>query len=436
MKKREERGEGEKGRRGEGRRGDGEKGEGEKGRWGDGETGREVVKEVRIFSMMLCYLPKLFTIEQEDLDLMNSGIRVARIWGIPIRLHISWFLIFVLITWSLAIGTFPQEYPGLPRLSLWLLSGLTSLLFAASVLMHELGHSFVALRDGIPVRSITLFFFGGMAQISREPASASSEFRVAIAGPLISLGLAAVFGVLSLPGQAFPALAAPCAWLAYINLMLGLFNLIPGFPLDGGRVLRAGIWKLTGDALRATRIAAIIGRVIAFGFIVIGIYAIATHQPVNGIWLLLIGWFLQSSASGVYSQASLYHTLRGMNVSQIMGPKPNLVPADMTLDRLVSERVMGAGELSFQIDGGGQNTILTLSEIKAIPRRNWPSVTVRQAIARQARNVAVGPEMDLVEAIMHMEDQRATQAPVMEGGVVLGLLTREQVWNYVRENRL
>ncbi len=366
---------------------------------------------------------------------MNSGIRVARIWGIPIRLHLSWFLIIALVTWSLAIGSFPRAFPGLPAQSLWLLSGITSLLFAVSVLIHELGHAAVALRDGVPVRSITLFFFGGMAQISREPSSAGAEFRVAIAGPLASLALAALFGLLALLGRSFPAIAAPSIWLARINLMLGAFNLIPGFPLDGGRVLRAAIWKLTGNPLRSTRITARIGRFLAIGFFVLGIFAVATRQPINGIWLLLLGWFLQSSASGVYSQASLYHLLRGRLVSQIMGPRPGLVSPEMTLAQLVDERVVGAGERVFQLADGGPNSILTMGEIKAIPSRTWPRVTVGQALARRSPFISVGPGMDLVEAMMHMDDHRAAHALVMADGEVLGVLTREQVWAYVRENR-
>ncbi len=366
---------------------------------------------------------------------MNSGIRIARIWGIPIRLHLSWFLILALVTWSLAIGVFSGRYTDLSNRSVWLLAAITSLFFAASVLMHELGHALVALRDGVPVRSITLFFFGGMAQISREPGTPGSEFRIAIVGPLTSLALAALFGLLYLLVRPFPALAAPSAWLARINLMLGLFNLIPGFPLDGGRVLRAAIWRITGDPLRSTRITAIIGRLLAFGFILSGILIAANRQIVTGVWLLLIGWFLQNSASGVYNQARLYHFLRGKSVSQIMGPRPGLVPPQMTLERLVDERVIRLGEFVFQVEGGRPESILTLSEIKNIPQKNWPSVTVGQALALRRPFIAVRPEMDLVEAMMRMDDHRTAQVPVMVGEEILGVLTREQVWSYVRENK-
>ncbi len=365
---------------------------------------------------------------------MNTGIRIARIWGIPIRLHLSWFLILALVTWSLAIGVFPSQYPTLSTGSLWLLGGITSIFFAASVLLHELGHAWVSLRDGIPVRSITLFFFGGMAQIAREPGTPGAEFRIAMIGPLTSLALAALFGLVYMLDRSFPGLAAPTAWLARINLALGLFNLIPGFPLDGGRVLRAAVWQLTGDPLRATRITAIVGRLMALGLILFGIWTVANRQLVNGIWLLLIGWFLQNSASGAYNQARLYHFLRSKSVSQIMGPRPSLVSPEMTLDRLIDEQVVRGGGLVFQIEGGGPNSILTLSEIKAIPEKTWRTVTVGQALALRRRFISVRPEMNLVEAMMHMDDHRAAQVPVMMGEEVLGVLTREQVWSYVREN--
>ena len=183
---------------------------------------------------------------------MDSGIYLGRVWGIPIRLHMSWFIIFLLVTWSLASGYFPQEYPTLGSTAYWLLGAVTSILFAASVLLHELGHSYMALRDGVPVRSVTLYLFGGLAQIEREPDSASSELRIAVAGPLTSLALAGFFGILFLLDRAVPFMAAPSAWLMRINFMLAAFNMIPGFPLDGGRVLRALVWGWTKSLKKAT----------------------------------------------------------------------------------------------------------------------------------------------------------------------------------------
>src|SRR3990172_4139858 len=198
-------------------------------------------------------------------------IMLGRVWGIPIALHYSWFIVFGLVTWSLAAGYFRAEYPGWAAPTYWLVGGVTSLFFFASVLIHELGHSWVALRNAIPIRGITLFVFGGIAQIGREPPSAGVEFRIAIAGPLTSLGLAGLFAGAWLVTRDVAFLAAPMIWLARINLTLGLFNLIPGFPLDGGRVFRAVVWRLTGSFYRATQTAPYAGQMLAFGFIGMGV---------------------------------------------------------------------------------------------------------------------------------------------------------------------
>ena len=190
---------------------------------------------------------------------MNASIKLGRIWGIPIGLHFSWFLIFGLVTWSLALGYFPEEYPALTTPAYWILGAITSILFFGSVLVHELAHALIALRNKLPVRAINLFIFGGVAELTQEPRSAGAEFRIAITGPLASLGLAALFGGLYLLDQQIPLLAAPSLWLARINLLLAVFNMIPGFPLDGGRILRAAIWWKTNNLYKATHAASISG---------------------------------------------------------------------------------------------------------------------------------------------------------------------------------
>jgi Zn-dependent protease len=219
------------------------------------------------------------------MEILKINMRIGKIFGIPIELHISWFLIFGLLTWSLASGYFPFEYPGLSGLSYWSLGLLTSVLFFSSVLAHELGHAFIAIRNHVPVNKITLFIFGGVARIEREPNSAGAEFRIAIAGPLVSLTLAGIFGAIWLLDQTTPILAAPSDYLLRINLMLVLFNMIPGFPLDGGRVFRAIIWKYTGSYYQSTKVASFVGQIIAYGFIGIGVFFMFTGQSMNGLWM-------------------------------------------------------------------------------------------------------------------------------------------------------
>ena len=190
-------------------------------------------------------------------------LTIAWIWGIPISVHVSWLLVFALVAGSLAAGYFPERQPGWGAATRWVLGALTSLAFFASVLVHELGHSRVALRHGIPIRGITLFVFGGVAQIGREPGSPGAEFRIAIAGPLTSLALAALFGGVGTVGGSMALVSVPALWLARINLAVALFNLLPGFPLDGGRVLRAAVWAWTGSFDRANRAAAASGELLA-----------------------------------------------------------------------------------------------------------------------------------------------------------------------------
>lgn len=366
---------------------------------------------------------------------MNAGFRIATVWGIPIRLHASWFIIFGLLTWSLATGFLPEAYPQLPGYSHWLLGGLTSLLFAASVLLHELGHAWQARRDGVPVRQVTLFIFGGVAEITREPSSAGSEFRIAIAGPLVSLALAGIFGGLYLLDRPLAMLAAPSEWLARINLTLALFNLIPGFPLDGGRVLRAIVWRATNSPRRATEVAATAGQIVAFGFIAFGIYTIFQGNLFNGLWLAFIGWFLQNAAASSLAQSTVQEALRGVKVSQVMDTSVPSVPSFHNLERVVEENILTGGESVFLVTdsiGSSIRGILTLREITNRPRIEWKNLTAADVMIPCSRLAPLSPQTELLSALRQMDEAGFAQLPVTEGGEVRGVLTRERVLHYLR----
>jgi Zn-dependent protease len=249
---------------------------------------------------------------------LTRSIPLGRILGIPIGLDYSWFLVFALVTWSLAGSYFPEQYPGWSTGLYWTIGLATSLLFFASVLLHEFGHSVIALRNGIPVRSITLFIFGGVAQIGREPGSPGVEFRVAIAGPIVSLALAGLFGALGWFGASLAPLAALATYLAYINGSLALFNLIPGFPLDGGRVFRAIVWQVTHSFRRATEIAGGAGHLFAWLFIFWGVWQMFGGNFVGGLWIAFIGWFLENAATASVQQMTLERLLTGHTVGEIM----------------------------------------------------------------------------------------------------------------------
>ncbi len=364
---------------------------------------------------------------------MNANIKLGRIWGIPIGLSNSWFLIFGLITFSLATSYFPSEFPSLSVVVYSILGLVTSLLFFGSVLAHELGHSFLALRNHIPVRSITLFVFGGVAQIEREPSSPGVELRVAIAGPLVSFGLAGLFGGIWLVAQSIPYLAAPAEYLMRINFMLAVFNLIPGFPLDGGRVLRALVWQGTKDFYKATRVAATTGQVAAFGFIGYGLWQMFGNQFINGLWWIFIGWFLLNTASTIASQARVTRALQGVKVSQAMEPSCQEISPLMPLSTIIEQRVLTSGQHCFYIwDGENILGMLTLKDITAIPKPKWGFITAYQAMTPLNRLLRIDSDMDLLAALQAMERANVSQAPVMEQGRLVGTLTRDRVANYLR----
>ncbi len=359
---------------------------------------------------------------------MRASWTFGKIFGIPIGANSSWLLVFILVTWSLATGYFPSEYPGWSAAAYWLVGLLTSLLFFGSVLAHELGHAIVALREKVPVRSITLFIFGGVAQIGREPPTAGAEFRIAIAGPLVSLLLG---GVLSW----FGALGANTAWgasalyLGRINLLLGVFNLIPGFPLDGGRILRAALWAFGRDFRNATRIASWVGQAIAYLFILAGVYQIFNGQFFNGLWIAFIGWFLQSAAAQSWQQVELQETLRGLRVSQVMNRNCPLVAPDLSLERLVNENVLtGGGRRCFFV-GDTSNLVgmVTLDHIRAVPRADWPTTTVEATMTTPDRLHQVAPNDDLAKVLERMVNEDVNQMPVVEGSQLVGMVTREDL---------
>jgi Zn-dependent protease/CBS domain-containing protein len=364
---------------------------------------------------------------------MEASVKLGRIWGIPIGLHTSWFIIFALITWSLATGYFPTEYPQLSQATHWLLGVLTSGLFFGSVLAHELGHSYLALRYGIPVKSITLFIFGGVAQIGAEPRSPKQEFWIAVAGPIVSLSLALIFGALFLLDRGIALLAAPSLYLMRINGLLALFNLIPGFPLDGGRVLRAIAWKLSGNFQKATRIASFSGQAVAFGFIGLGLFTLLSDNFFNGLWLVFIGWFLQNAAASVLSQVNLEQSLQGVKVAQVMSEECPKVSSGTPLDALVEEQILRTGQRCFYVaDDGDLEGLLTLQDISQVPRQSWSLTTVGQAMVPIKRLVWVEPNMELIKALQSMDQARVAQVPVLDQGKLVGVLTREQIIQTLR----
>jgi Zn-dependent protease len=364
---------------------------------------------------------------------MGKSINLFRINGIPIGLHPSWFIIFLFLTWSLANGYFSNQAAELPFWGVWALGLVTSLLFFASVLAHELGHSFVALRNKIGVKSISLFFLGGLAQIEREPDTPGVEFRIAIAGPMVSLALALTFNLLGQVGSSVPYLLPVVNYLARINLLLGLFNLIPGFPMDGGRILRAIIWKLNGSFYRATGAASFTGQVVAFGFIAFGAYSLFSGNFANGMWMGFIGLFLFNAAGSAGAQAKIQQKLEGVVVDQVMSRDYPSVPGETTLDRLVMRIFSNNPQGSFLVlEDDTPLGILTLREIRKIPRELWGRIKAKEAMKPWDRLVPINPGMPLLTALQKMDSANLRLVPVVEGLQVKGMLSRDQVRHYLK----
>lgn len=363
---------------------------------------------------------------------MRNAIRLGRVFGIEIGLDYSWFIVLALVTWSLAAHYFPMNYRW-PTAAYWAVGLITSLLFFASVLAHELGHSVVALRKGIPVRAITLFLFGGMARITKEPTRPRDEFLIAIAGPIVSVALGLLFYLLH--SSAFPdqPLAALALWLSWINLSLAIFNLIPGFPLDGGRVLRSAVWALTGSFRRATRVASIAGRVIAYGFIALGLLIAFAGSWMSGLWLIFIGWFLGRAALSSYRQVALREQLAGVTAREIMLTDCPPVSSTLTLSQLVHAYILKDTRHCFPVVEEGKILgIITLQHVKAVPQGQWATTTVGQAMTPLEQAQKVRPDQDLVEVLETMAEGDLSQLSVVEDGKFVGMIPRDRLLAVLR----
>jgi len=362
--------------------------------------------------------------------LFQGAWKIGKIMGIPIRVHFSWLIVFGLITWSLSTYYFPKAAPELPAISYWVKGALAALLLFASVGFHELAHSFVAKKYKISIESITLFIFGGVAQMKGEPPHPKAEFRIAIAGPVSSFLLSAVFFMFAMYSAS--GTKALFSYLAQINLILGAFNLIPGFPMDGGRVLRAAIWSRKKDYFYATQKASSIGRKIAIFFIFFGIFSIFTGMP-GGLWLMLIGWFLYTAAQASSQQAGLQQILSGVKVKDVMAKDIVTINPAITLSEAVDKFFLKYGYGGFPVtDDGKLIGVVTLNEIKEIPREAWPNRHVSEITVPHEQRWEVPPESDVMKALELMIKEDKGRLVVMKQNKIIGLITRNGIARYVQ----
>jgi Zn-dependent protease/CBS domain-containing protein len=360
-------------------------------------------------------------------------ISLGRLLGIPLELDYSWFLIFALLTWSLAVSYFPIEFSGWPTVEYWAVGAITAVMLFVSVVLHELGHSVIAQRYRITVRRITLFIFGGVSDIKSEPPSAGAEFWIAVAGPAVSFVLAGLFALSKPLFSSTQPLLALVTYLAYINVTLALFNLIPGFPLDGGRVLRSILWGITNNLRRATTVAANVGRFIAFGFIFFGVWQMFSGNLGGGLWIAFIGWFLESAAVSQVQQQQIASVLEGHHVSEAMTSEFATVTSDETLQEVIHEKILGTGRRAFLVENGNHPIgLLTLHQVREVPRDQWGTAVARDQMIPLTELEKIGPNESLVDAIKRMDEEGVNQMPVMTDGHVVGLLNRESIVTYLR----
>jgi Zn-dependent protease len=356
----------------------------------------------------------------------STGIRLFSVWGIPIYLHVSWFIIFALITLSLA-KQFTSLHPGWTQTQHYALGIITSVLFFASVVFHELSHSFVALRYQIPVKSITLFVFGGLAGIGREPDNARQEFNIAIAGPLSSLFLAGCFWLVAHFFHGDDMVVAAAGWLAWINTPLAVFNLVPGFPLDGGRVLRGIAWGITGNFERATKIAANAGKAFAYVMILIGVWQMLNGNWVGGLWTAFIGWFLLSAAQESYAQVAIRSTLNGVRAADVMSQDVPTVTRDMSLEEYVHE-VLRTGVLTHIVIGAGKPVgLVSLQAARTVPRNEWATNSVQAVMLPIERIEWAKPDEPALAVLERMQKQDIAQMPVAADGNIVGMISRDGI---------
>ena len=360
---------------------------------------------------------------------MPGSFRIFRIAGIDINIHISWLIILVFLTFSLATGWFPITYPGSSTATYYLLGFIASILLFVSVLLHELAHSFVARSRGLQVKSIVLFIFGGVSNIEQEPQTPGIEFSMAFVGPLVSLLIGVVCYGLWLLVRGTHSLIVPIlSYLALMNIILGIFNLIPGFPLDGGRVLRSIIWKATGNFQTATNITTFVGQAFAYLIILWGILLFFAGNAFNGLIIIFTGWFLLTSAQSARSQSVLDTAFRGVTVNQIMDTNVLTVPANISLQKLVDEYFLPRGLRSaFVMQGDQLAGLITLSDIRHVPRDQWPQTPVGFAMIPLERLHTITPQQNVKDVLPLMTGQDVNQLAVVQDGRLVGVLTREGI---------
>jgi Zn-dependent protease len=368
--------------------------------------------------------------------MLKTSFTLFRAFGIPVEVNISWFIIFALVAWSLVSLYFPTNYPDMPVVSYWVMGIVAALMLFASVVLHELSHSYVAKMHGVPIRRITLFLFGGVSQMERESEQPETEIKIAIAGPMMSFVLMFVFflAYYAVRGAGETGGIAPVfRYLAIVNGMLGVFNLIPGFPLDGGRLLRAAIWKGTGNLRKATYVASRVGGVVGIVFVLFGFLAVFRGFFIFGLWMVMIGFFLRQASSASYLHVVVEGALKGFKVRDAVARDFVAVPGHITIQDLVDDYVFKYHLDCYPvIDGRDLRGLVAVEDIKSMPRRVWETTPIADVMRTDLDRISVHPDDDLAAALRKSVGERCGRLPVVEGNEVVGVVTRNDIVEAMR----
>jgi Zn-dependent protease/predicted transcriptional regulator len=368
----------------------------------------------------------------------NDGIQIGKIYGIPIFLHPSWFFIFGLIALSF-VSKYDALNLSIPTTRLYGLGLVTSILFFGCLLFHEMAHSVIAKHYKIPVVSITLFIFGGVARIGRDPSRAIEEFNIAVAGPVSSFLLAAGFGIIYRLAGTNEILQVLAGSLAWINLTVALFNLLPGFPLDGGRIFRSIVWGFTKDFSRSTRIAARSGQVVAYGMIGLGaILAVNGYRTngdvISGLWLAFIGWFLLTTARQSRAQADARGALEGLRVADIMTAELPTIGREISLEDYARE-ILRTGRRAHLVVAHDQLVgLMTAEAMQSVPQHDWDVTSVQAVMLPKEKLLWAAPEEPALSLLDRMRNVGLQQMPVIAGGSVVGIVTRDSILHVLQSH--
>jgi Zn-dependent protease/CBS domain-containing protein len=367
--------------------------------------------------------------------MFGKRFKLFKLMGFEVGIDLSWIILAILIAWSLSTGLFPFQYKNLSTATYWLMGVVGAIGLFLSIIAHEFSHSLVARKSGMPMKGITLFIFGGVAQMDDEPPSARDEFWIAVVGPLSSIAIGAIFyglyRLVPLVGWPQPV-GGVLGYLAFINGLLAVFNLIPAFPLDGGRILRSILWKVKGNLKWATRISSQIGGGFGIFLIILGVMRFLAGNFIGGMWFFLIGLFIQNAAKMSYQQLVVRKALEGENLRRFMNTEPVTVSPDMSVQELVDDYILRHHYKMLPVVNSHQLLgCVTLKQVKQIPREEWPSTTVRDLAEHCSPENTIGPDVDAVQALAQMRRNNSSRAMVVENDRLVGVVSLKDLLEFL-----